>query len=184
MSAAEPANPICVSLIGYRGVGKTSVARHLAEMLSWPVVDTDHLIEKAAGQTVREIFAAEGEKSFRTREVYAVEEALYERPSVVSVGGGAILRDENAKALSEAGPVIWLTASIDAIHARLSADPKSPGQRPALTNLDQRAEIEAVLNERLPRYKSVARHTVDTEGRSIESVSEAVLTWLRSEQLV
>lgn len=184
-SPAEPQpEPICISLIGYRGVGKTSVARLLAEQLSWPLVDTDDLIEQAAGRSVREIFADEGEAAFREREIQAVKQAVSERPRIVSVGGGAILRDENAHALAAAGPVIWLTASVAAIHARLSADPRTAGLRPALTDLDQRAEIEAVLKARLPRYKALARHTVDTEGRSIEAVAEDVLRWLRSQRLV
>ena len=50
-----------VTLIGYRGCGKTVVGRQLAERLGWRFIDTDDVIEQQAGQTIREIFQAEGE---------------------------------------------------------------------------------------------------------------------------
>jgi shikimate kinase len=171
---------ICVSLIGYRGVGKTSVARILAGELSWGWIDTDDLIEQAAGTSVRVIFGSEGEEAFRRCEIEAVREAVQQCPRVVSVGGGAVLRSENASALSNAGPVIWLTASVETIFQRLTADPKSTELRPALTDLDQRDEIEAVLNARLSLYKALADHTVDTEQQRVEAVAAEILAWLRS----
>lgn len=172
---------ICISLIGYRGVGKTSVARILAGELSWGWIDTDDLIEQAAGTSVRSIFESEGEDVFRQREIESVREAIRQRPRVISTGGGVVLRGENASALSNAGPVIWLTASVDTILRRLTTDPRTAGLRPALTDLDQRDEIEAVLNARLSLYKALADHTVDTEQQRVEAVAAEILTWLRSQ---
>ncbi len=103
-----------VYLIGFRGSGKTTVGRVLAERLGLHAVDSDDLIEQAAQATIREIFQREGEAGFRDREQNVVERLAREAaeaPRVVSLGGGAILREANRNQLAASGVCIWLTAS-------------------------------------------------------------------------
>ena len=89
-------------LIGYRGSGKTVVGRLLAERRGWTFVDTDALIEAQAGISIAEIFAAEGEAGFRAREERVIARVAADRRRVLSVGGGAVLRQENVAQLREA----------------------------------------------------------------------------------
>ncbi|MEZ6091862.1 MAG: shikimate kinase, partial [Pirellulaceae bacterium] len=82
-------------LIGYRGSGKSSVARRLAQRLDCSSIDTDDLIEQIAGRSIAEIFAESGEPVFRDFESQAVVQAAEMPTQVIASGGGAILREEN-----------------------------------------------------------------------------------------
>lgn len=103
-----------VYLIGFRGSGKTTVGQQLAGRLGLSAIDSDDLIEQAAGASIREIFEREGEAGFRDREQAVVEQlasAAESAPRVVSLGGGAILREANRQQLAASGVCVWLTAS-------------------------------------------------------------------------
>ena len=121
-----------IFLIGYRGTGKSSVARELAARLGYDWTDADDIVEQEAGKTIAEIFADEGERSFRDMEAQCRRaRSAASGMSVVALGGGAVLREENRRAISAAGPVVWLTASVDTILDRLEVDPihsQSPAQ--------------------------------------------------------
>jgi shikimate kinase len=164
-----------VSLIGYRGSGKTVVGRRLAEQLGWDFVDTDEMVEKSAGRTIREIFETDGEIAFRKLETDVLEHALAGRRRVVAAGGGAVLARRNRKSLRATGVCVWLTAPPEELLRRIAADERSASQRPHLTNEPDLAEIEAVLQARLPVYEATADQVVSTAGRSVEQVVEAVL---------
>ncbi|MCE9545663.1 MAG: shikimate kinase [Planctomycetia bacterium] len=162
-------------LIGYRGTGKTSVARHLAERLGWTSLDTDVEIERVAGRSIAELFADEGQEAFRDCETAAVTAAAGGDRQVIAVGGGAVLRPQNRHILSAAGKLVWLTASPETIHRRLTADPATPGQRPDLTSSGGLTEIRTVLADRESVYRQCADLEVDTEGKDLAAVAEEIL---------
>src|SRR5690349_1810518 len=95
-------------LIGYRGSGKTTVAAALAERLGWPWIDADVELERRAGKSIKEIFAAEGETGFRDRESATLAELAHRDGWIVALGGGAVLREQNREAVTGRGPVVWL----------------------------------------------------------------------------
>src|SRR6185436_8394699 len=98
-----------VVLIGYRGSGKSTVGKRLADRLWQPFVDTDELIVRKAGKTIREIFEKQGEKAFRDLESTIVRDTLMLQEHVISLGGGALLREENRAALKASGhKVVYL----------------------------------------------------------------------------
>lgn len=163
-----------VFLIGYRGTGKTSVARELAARLICNWVDADDVIEQWAGKSIAEIFADDGEAAFRDVESRVVEELSGRAGSIVSLGGGAVLRESNRNAICGAGPVVWLTASVDSIVARLAADGSTASRRPNLTSTGGRAEIESLLNQRMPLYRECATLIVDTEGKTVAQVADEI----------
>src|SRR5438105_60770 len=121
-----------IFLIGYRGTGKTSVARELASRLAYTWVDADQEIEQAAGKTIGQIFAEESEAAFRELEATTVKSLSGKRRVVVALGGGAVLREESRRAISAAGPVVWLTATVDTILERIAVDPTTSSRRPNL----------------------------------------------------
>lgn len=167
-----------VSLIGYRGTGKSTVAPNLAQRLKWNWLDTDIEIEKAAGCSIAEIFRRSGEAHFRTAERECIQEQLRSRTNLVlSLGGGAIIDDTTRAAIKVAGPVVWLRASVDNILKRLQADAATLDRRPRLTDADdERAEIARVLASRTPLYADAASIIVDTDELDCELVTETVYT--------
>jgi shikimate kinase len=162
-------------LIGYRGTGKTTVGRLLAARLGWAFVDADDEIEAAAGCSIAEIFAREGEPGFREREARVVAELAQREKHVISLGGGAVLREETRSVIRSAGEVVWLTASPETIYSRISGDTSTSARRPNLTVRGGLAEIEEVLAMRRPFYEACAMRTIDTEGRSPEEIAASIL---------
>lgn len=160
-------------LTGFMATGKTEVGRRLARALGRPFVDTDSLVEGAAGRSIAELFAGEGEERFRARERLAVEEACSVPDAVIATGGGTLLDPENRRRLAAAGPIICLAADAEVILRRVG----NPSSRPLLAGRnglgDRLSCIRALLDERASAY-AVATHTVDTSGLEIEQVVERV----------
>src|SRR3954447_24604374 len=126
-----------VFLIGYRGSGKSTVGRRLADRLWQEFLDSDDLIVRQAGMTIRDIFESEGEDGFRDRESTVVRElATLPDDHVIALGGGAVLREENREALRDGThKVIYLKCEPAELHRRIHADPQTAAARPALTAL-------------------------------------------------
>jgi shikimate kinase len=167
-----------IILIGYRGTGKTTVAQLLAERLGWDWIDADDEIERRAGKSIADIFAKEGEQSFRDLESSVVAELCRWRRSVVALGGGAVLSEANRTAIRLAGVVVWLTASVDTLAQRLAADASTPSRRPHLTESGGLREIETLLATREPIYRSVATLEVDTEDKTPAEIADDIVTRL------
>lgn len=181
---AEPADspdPLGVSqrgrlifLIGYRGSGKTTVAKLLAERLGWQWLDADPLLEARAGRSIREIFAAEGEPAFRDKEASLLDQLCGYRQHVIATGGGIILRPSNRDKLKTAGFVVWLTADSRRLWERIREDATTSERRPNLT-VGGLAEIEELLRQREPFYRECANLIVDTAGRTPEQIVDVIL---------
>ena len=167
-----------IFLIGYRGTGKSAVARELASRLGFSWVDADEAIELHAGKSIARIFADDGEPAFRQMEAGIVAELAGERRTVIALGGGAVLRDETRQAIRAAGPVVWLTASVTTILERVAADATTAHRRPNLTVAGGRAEIEELLAVRTPLYRECATLTVDTEGKTAAEVADEIAATL------
>lgn len=168
-----------VYLIGYRGTGKTTVARLLAERLRATAVDADEWLESAAGCSIRDLFAAGGEPLFRDRESETVKALTARDGLVVSWGGGVILRPENREALRN-GITVWLRAAPETLWRRIAGDPSTGERRPNLTAAGGLVEIEQVLAVRSPLYAAAANWEIDTERVSPSEVADAIAAWLDS----
>jgi shikimate kinase len=168
--------PPRIFLIGYRGTGKSTVARRLAGALAYAWVDADDQIETRAGKTIAEIFAESGEADFRDLESQVLADLVRRERAVVSLGGGVVLRPENRGLIREGGgAVIWLTASPATILRRISADTTTSARRPNLTAAGGLAEIEQLLAQRLPYYRECATLEVGTEGKTPEAVADEIV---------
>jgi shikimate kinase len=171
--------PPRIFLIGYRGTGKSTVARRLAGALAYECVDADDQIESRAGKTIAEIFAESGEAAFRDLEARVLADLVGRERVVVSLGGGVVLRPENRTLIrNAASPVVWLTASPQTILDRVAADTTSASRRPNLTAGGGLREIEQLLGRRLPYYRECATLEVDTEARTPEDVADEIVRLL------
>lgn len=165
-----------IVLIGYRGTGKSTVGKILAERLGRSLVSTDAEIIKRAGLTIPEIVQRFGWDHFRDLESEVCRELATKDGLVIDTGGGAILREHNIRSLKTHGTLFWLTASVATITARIGGDTQRPSLTSAKSFLE---EIQDVLRERTPKYAAAADHRVETEGRSVEQVADVILAAIR-----
>lgn len=163
-------------LTGFMGTGKTAVGRRLAARLGRELIDTDERIERSAGRSVREIFATEGEASFRERERQVVREIAASSPdAVVSTGGGTLLDDDNFAALREGSLLVCLTASPRTLARRLRG---TVADRPLLQGPASLSErITELLEARAQRYARVP-FQIDTSSLTVEQVVDAIVAEL------
>lgn len=147
-----------VGLIGYRGSGKTTIGKRLADRLWQPFIDTDDLVIKKAGKSIKEIFEQEGEQRFRDLETQVVREVCTQPETVIAFGGGALDRDENREAIKQAGlRLVYFKCEPAELLKRIQNDPETAANRPALSNLGGSIEeIESVLARREPIWRSMA----------------------------
>ena len=150
-------------LIGYRGSGKTTIGKRLADQLWQKFVDVDDLIVARAGKSIKEIFEQDGEQRFRDIESEVVAEVAKLQEHVIGLGGGSLLREQNRAVLKEAGHrMIYLRCEPAELHRRIHADPQTAATRPSLTNLGGNLEeIEKLLAEREPVYRQVMHAELD-----------------------
>jgi shikimate kinase len=162
-----------IILTGFMATGKSEVGRRLAHRLGRPFVDTDALVQDAAGRSVAEVFATEGEARFRALERDAVVRACAITDAVVATGGGTLIDAENRARLAAAGTIVCLTASPEVILERAGDD----GSRPLLggANGNKLQRIRDLLDERAGAYRSAA-HAVDTTGLTVDEVVDRVGT--------
>jgi len=173
-------NPSNVFLIGYRGAGKTTVGKLLAERLGWPFLDLDEQLEKRHGQSIRDIFEQYGETGFRRMESALLKEFCGSFRQVIATGGGAILDASNRETLRNSGRVAWLTADAPTLWRRLQHDPATTDRRPNLTQGGPE-EVEQLLLAREPFYRECADCTVDTANRSPDEAAALILAHLNLE---
>jgi shikimate kinase len=163
-------------LIGLRGSGKSTVARLVARQLGWDWLDADDVLEKRYGQSIRAIFAAEGEAGFRAKESAVLAELCQLRRHVIATGGGVILCERNRALLRTSGCVVWLTADVETLWRRVQTDAATSERRPPLT-VGGRAEMEEMLRLRGPLYRQCADWVVQTAGRTPDEIAAEILQW-------
>lgn len=162
-----------VTLIGYRGCGKSSIAPRLARRLGWSWVDSDDVIEQRAGASIRDIFEHEGEEGFRKWESNVISDLLQQTKLVMASGGGAILSEENRRKMKAAGPVIWLRASVETLTRRLSGG-RAGQRRPSLTGRPIAEEVAEVLAVREPLYQECATLIFESGSERPEQVAQRI----------
>ena len=158
-----------VVLVGPMGAGKTTVAEVLGTRWDLPVRDTDRDVEASAGKPISEIFVDDGEALFRVLERTAVAEALAGHEGVLALGGGAVLDPDTRRSL-QGHQVVFLRVGLAEAIKRVGMG----AGRPLLFG-NVRARIKALLDERDPVYREVARIVVDTSDLDPESVADQVV---------
>src|SRR5438270_6171487 len=169
-----------IALVGYRGAGKTAVARQLALNLGWDWVDADVEVELAAGRSIAAIFADDGEPAFRDLEATVLADLIQRDHTILALGGGVVLRPSNRTLIRQAGRVVWLMATPETIAARLAADETTASRRPNLTAAGGLDEIRRLLDERAPLYRQCCDLEIDSVGKSPAEVASEIVEKLSS----
>ncbi len=167
MSQALPRHaPRTIALVGLMGAGKSSIGRRLAQMLALPFTDADAESEAAAGATIEEIFAREGEAAFRNGERRVIARLLDGPPQVLATGGGAFMDATTRALIREHATSIWLRADLDILLARVARRTN----RPLLKGGDPRIVLMRLMEERYPIYAEA-----DIAVDSVDGPPEATL---------
>lgn len=180
----QPAMPR-ITLVGYRGTGKSTVAAILGGLLGCEWTDADEVLEATVGCSISELVRSRGEPAFRDEEAAVLADLLGRCGGVLSTGGGVVLRAENRALLRSSGrPIVWLTADADVVHRRIAADPSSADRRPALADpagrmaTDLLAEVVAALAARESLYRECADAMFDTTREPAAAVARRIADWL------
>lgn len=152
--------PERIILVGPMGAGKSTVGRQLARSLGYRFYDSDRELEERTGADIPWIFDVEGEAGFRDRESRLIDELLVESGIVLATGGGAVLRPENRRRMTD-GFVVYLRVTPDLQYERTRMD----RNRPLLQKPDPRGVLERLFEERDPLYQAIADLTVEGSQR-------------------
>ncbi len=165
-----------IYLIGYRGSGKSTLGKIISEKLNFEFTDTDDLIIKAERKTIPEIFEKAGESYFRKIESDALKKISGRKNLVVSTGGGIILNEKNRALMRKTGFCVYLKADTDILFRRIEGD----GNRPPLTKLPPREEVDHILSLRIPLYTELAELSLDTGEFSAGECAEKIIQALKT----
>ncbi len=151
-----------IVLIGMPACGKTTVGRCIAKKLSRPFIDTDDMIQKAAGESISDIFKKRGEKDFRQREYNEIKIASMQVGAVIATGGGAVLNQQNVNNLVQNGRIFFLDRPLSLL---IPTEDRPLGST--------REAIEQRYSERYELYCNACHHHIDASG-DIETIEAAI----------
>lgn len=157
-------------LMGFMGTGKSALGRRVAALTGARFLDMDAELERRAGKPVARIFAEEGEAAFRRMEAALAEEWGMREGTVISCGGGAVLREENLRALGANGVLVCLTARPEVIFERTARSRK----RPLLAGENPERKIRDLLAARAPHYAKIPIQ-IDTSDADLVVLAERLL---------
>jgi shikimate kinase len=176
VSLSKPFGLPHVALVGMMGCGKTTIGRLLAGYLDCPLLDLDTRLVAEQGTTIPEMFDLRGETWFRDAEAEVLGRSFATADaSVISVGGGAVLREQNRLAMRQGAVVLWLRASVDTLLLRNG----SGAGRPMLAG-NPSERIRTLTAERAAIYADSAHLTIDVDDLTAPQSAECVRAAIRT----
>lgn len=162
-------------LIGMMGSGKTTVGRELATQMGYGFCDTDAVIEKIAGQSIKDIFTSEGEEAFRELESKVLGQLSAYTRLAIATGGGIVLRRQNWSYLQQ-GLVVWLDVPVEILVLRLANDTT----RPLLQVDDPAGELQTRLTQRQRLYAQADLHITLNQEETPEQIAARIIETIPS----
>ncbi len=166
-----------IVLIGYRGTGKSTIARIISQKLNKKLYVLDALISYSAGMSIQKIVAKWGWARFREMETFQIRHVANKAEnSIIDCGGGVVLNPNNIDCLKNSGKIILLTAPIEIILKRIRPD----SNRPALKDgMSFEEEQKLVLKEREPLYQKAADLVFETTSGSPEEKANQIIQTIK-----
>jgi len=160
-----------IVFIGFMGVGKSTIAYKLSKMNGMKILDTDREIESREGKKISEIFEIHGEDYFREKETQLLKELTHYENTIISCGGGIVLRQENRKLLKQVGCVVLLTANVYTIHKRINRNDR----RPLLKEKRTKEYIAGMLKSRKELYETSADIKVSINHKTVSMICNEII---------
>ncbi len=161
-----------IFIIGFMGVGKTTVSRILSNMLGVKETDTDAMIVEKEGRSIPKIFEESGEPYFRSVETGILDDIKDASPCIISCGGGMAMREENVEKMKSMGKVILLNAAPETIYLHV----KDNTNRPLLNGNMNIPYIKKLMDEREPKYQKAADIVIQTDELVPKQVAEKIIS--------
>lgn len=155
-----------IYLIGFMGVGKTSVSKDLGKILNRLVIEIDEIVEMNSNMSISNIFSEFGEDYFRNLETEALSSIQGDTNVVVSTGGGIVTREVNVDIMKKEGIVVLLKAKPETVYNRL----KDTNTRPILNNNMNVEFISDLMAKREDLYNRVKDIEIETDNKTIREV--------------
>lgn len=159
-----------IILTGFMGTGKTEVGRELSNMLGWKLIDVDDEIVKSKKMSINNLFSQLGEPVFRDIEADMIRSVAANKKTIISTGGGAVLRQENMDFLRKNGIIVCLTASPEIILERTG----NSDERPLLRAENPLEKIRELLDFRKPFYE-MADIVIETGNRTPRQIAGDII---------
>lgn len=160
-----------IFLIGFMGAGKSTIARTLQSKLDMPLIEMDERIVEEQGCSINEIFDRKGEAGFRDIESDLVKRIANERDSIVSCGGGAVIRPENVEYMKKSGKIVFLTATPETIYERV----KNGKDRPLLNGNMNVEYISSLMDKRRDIYNAASDEKIATDNKSKDEIAQEII---------
>ena len=165
-----------IFLIGFMGAGKSTIAKALQRELGFPLVEMDERIVQEQGMSINDIFAQYGESRFRDIESQLVVDLGEQEPSIISCGGGVVVRPQNTQNMKKSGKIVFLTATPETIYERV----KNSTDRPILNGHMNVEYIAELMEKRRALYEEAADITIQTDGKTREQICAEIIGKLRN----
>jgi shikimate kinase len=163
-----------IALCGMMGCGKSTVAKVLARKYGLKTADTDKIIVERYGE-INKIFAEHGEEYFRDIETQVTKEVAQSNDNtVISLGGGCVLRQCNVDYLKATGKIIFLKANLESLVKRVGKDTSRP-----LLKGGAREKLASLIVTRTPIYEGVADYIIDTDNLSPNQVAAKIMELIK-----
>lgn len=157
-------------LVGLMGAGKSAIGRRIAARLDVPFLDADNEIEAAAGKTISDIFAEDGEAYFRDREEKIIERLMLSGPIVLATGGGAFMSNVTQENIRQHGISVWLKAELDILMERVGRR----DHRPLLKKENPRQIMQNLIDTRYPVY-ALSDITIESRNVTHEVIVQEII---------
>ncbi len=160
-----------IALIGFMGCGKSTVSAYLQKMLAMELAEVDEMIVEKEGMSIPEIFEKYGEPYFRRCESDMVIELQKRELTIISCGGGLVMRQENVDNLKKNSRIVLLTAKPETIYERV----KNSTNRPILNGHMNVEYIAELMEKRREKYEAAADLVIETDERDIQDICEELI---------
>ncbi len=159
-----------IYLIGFMGTGKSTVSKELHKKLRWTEYDMDQWIEQEQKMQIKDIFEQFGEAFFRALETKCLQDLAQTDASIISCGGGTVLREENVDIMRKSGAIVLLTASPETVFNRV----KNSSNRPILNGNMSVSYIEQLMERRQDAYAKASDFSVSTDGKTPIEIADEI----------
>ena len=160
-----------IFLIGFMGAGKSTIAKALCKELQMQLVEMDARIVEEQGMSINDIFAQYGEDHFRDIESQLILTLGEEGNTIVSCGGGVVVRPQNIEFMKKGGKVVFLSATPETIYERV----KNSADRPILNGHMNVEYIAELMEKRRALYEAAADIKIETDGKSRSVICKEIM---------